>query len=140
MNVFIEYVLNLAGARARIGFNVDGLHRIVKFDVFEMNSTNTCMLVTWRNRANSSTNTKKHCHVLNVNVLGAAIFSNNVSVVRRLDSYSVIPIGNLNVFNCYVGARRVDTICVQRHRGPRVPLSLTREKEINNWGVIFEEV
>lgn len=105
-----------------------------------MDPPDAAMALVWRYGSNGRSNTKLDGHVLNCDVLRAAIFCNQASVLRWLDGDSVVPVCDLNISDGYVRASWVDAVGVQRHGGPRVPLSLAREEEVDDVLVIMEEM
>ena len=70
----------------------------------------------------------------------AAILGNLVGLVRGLHGNSIVPVGDLYIFDGDIRPSWINAVRIERHGWPGVPLSLAREEQVNNWLVIFEEV
>lgn len=132
--VLVEDVSDLSGAvDSWISLDINCLHGIFKVDILESHASDASMGVLWRHRANGGSYAEHDRHVLNVNVLGAAVSGDDAAIlVRGLDRDRIVPVGDLYVFDGHVGALRVDSVRVERHRWPGCPVSLAREEEVDD--------
>lgn len=103
VEVFVKDVLNFSRSRVSwVSLYINSFHWVIKVYVFEVNSSDTCMIITRRNRSNDSPDAKKHSHVLNIDVLRATILGHLIGLVRWLDCNGIIPIRDLNILNGHI--------------------------------------
>jgi len=86
-----------------IGLDVDGLHWVLKVDVFERDSSHTVVVDARRDGANRHADTKHNIDVSDSDILRASIFGNDVSFISWLNDNGVVPVGDVDVLDCDVG-------------------------------------
>lgn len=120
LDVFVQNVCNdstfpgcndCVSVSTRILLDVDCFEGAVESHICERDVFDAGEVRSGGNCANCHPNSINNLNVSHHNIFSA--LSDSTSVVHRLNSYSVIEIGNLDAFNQEVLSRRVNTISVK---------------------------
>lgn len=113
LKIFVKNVCYLSVSNVTwVGLDIHSLEWLLKINISEGYISNAGMLNVRRHRSNGHTDTPVHNSIFNSNICSAV--SDLVSLIGRLDSYSIVKVCDGQVLHVDVATTRVNTISIQR--------------------------
>lgn len=131
LDVLIENVLDLSSSSSWISLNIYRLKWILKVNIPKSDSPDTRMCVSWRHRPNGHSYSKLNVHVLDQDVLRAAVFCDFVTLMRGLHSNRIVKVGDVyipdGILDCFSRGhqrfRSIELYCIATNLVCRVCFS-----------------